>query len=89
MEEFKNDDFVSKIQNKRKSTHDINKFCGFEKKEEKEKEDKENNDAYLIADIVCSLLYINLKNYIFQYITIKHLEIFLWLPNYFFKFIYP
>ena len=67
MAEFKYEDFVKKIRSKSKSTEEINKFCGFEKKEKKK--EKENNDVYLIADIALSIISVVLIILIF--ITIK------------------
>ena len=68
MAEIKYEDFVNKIQKNRKTTEEINTFCGFDKNEKKEKKD-ENNDVYLIADIVLSIMSVILIIIIF--ITIK------------------
>ena len=50
MGEFEYNEFVKKFRNKRKSTKEINEFCGFEKKEE------EDNDIYLFINISLSIM---------------------------------
>ena len=50
MGEFEYNEFVKKFRNKRKSTKEINEFCGFEKKEE------EDNDIYLFINIFLSIM---------------------------------
>ena len=53
-------EFVQKINEKKKSTEDINNFCGIEQDKEEENKDKQEEEGstnvYLIADIVLSII---------------------------------
>ena len=66
-------DFVTEINKKKKSTDDINKFCGFveEKKDENIDGNKSNTSVYVIVNVILSIISIILIILIFVTINKK------------------